>query len=409
MKRVGSRKGSSADLRVRADQVAANLTRSLEKLVSSLTQGSAKPSALVEHARLDKSLASRVVRGLRTRPDAAALAELPGPKGLRKVLMSARKSAPRELLLEVERDIQAYESFAAEFSGGRPEMLAIVSDWLPDARASAERTARQRLHAAWADLAGKREAARLLAIAIAPSDGGDACDRLAISMIRGLRRQRGSAPMTLTGVDARGAPAGVRSLEGSPVAANPRALAVEAFCSLVLERLQVLDDGRQLTLYLPGGEPPINTSVDLAFARISLGAWRRRASAELPEEFENSWVRFPVGRYVSDLLLHEDVGTPEPPTITTSLAGLAPPRAPRNAVENEVQRIDLQVEIEQLPPLDDSLTQLRVDEALSYPDLVRYALQKAGWEASRFRAYRISLEYPTPFVWYSWWVPLAAG
>ena len=406
IKRVETRKGSSADLRVRADRVAGSLTRSLAKLVASLTQGSGKPSALVERAKLDKSLASRVVRGLRTPPDASALAELPSPKGLRKVLESARKSAPRELLAELERDIQAYESFAAEFSGGRPEMLAVVSDWLPDARASAERTARQRLHTAWADVAGKREAARLLAIAIAPSAAGDTCDRLAVSMIRGLRRLRGSAPMTLTGVDTRGPLGQVRSLDGRPAAEVPRALAVEAFCSPMTEKLRVLDDGRQLTLYLPGGEPPINTPVDLAFARLSLGAWRRRATAQQPEEFENSRVRFPVGRYVSDLLLHEDVGTPEPPVISTSLTGLAPPRGPRDAVENEVQRIDLHVEIEKLPPLDASLSQLRADEAPSYPDLVRYALHKAGWEASRFRAYRISLEYPTPFVWYSWWVPL---
>jgi hypothetical protein len=130
---------------------------------------------------------------------------------------------------------------------------------------------------------------------------------------------------------------------------------------------------------------------------------RRRKS---PEEFENGWVRFPVGSYTVDLLVHADVGLTAVPTITASLASFGAPKAPRDAPENLLNRIELGVQAAELGPLDATLSALGVEAAPSYPDLVRHAIQKAGWDPAAFRAFRMQIEHPTPFVWYSWWAKL---
>jgi hypothetical protein len=170
--------------------------------------------------------------------------------------------------------------------------------------------------------------------------------------------------------------------------------------------MKVLSSPRRLWLYLAGDEPSVNEPVDLAFARISRGTWRRYATPEEPEEFENSWVRFPVGSYTVDLLVHADVECTAVPTLTASLASFGAPKPPRDAPENLLNRIELGLQVADLGPLDATLSALHVEPAPSYPDLVRHAIQKAGWDPARFRAFRMQIEHPTPFVWYSWWAKL---
>ena len=53
------------------------------------------------------------------------------------------------------------------------------------------------------------------------------------------------------------------------------------------------------------------------------------------------------------------------------------------------------------------LANAKVREIPSYEKLLEYAFGESGWDASRFRGYRVKITYPVPLIYMSWWFPLS--
>ncbi len=408
---AGCDPGAGPSLEARLAALGAALQATFGRLLASALPGSPsrealRPGALVTTLGLDKSLAGRVVRAVQADAPLAALHASPTPQGLGLVLDAAR--ARVGATSEHAAAAAARERFAAllaEFPGGRGDLEAALTGWLPEQRADAERQARREVFRGMSVIAGVRSESFYTGYFLAPSATPGRLDTAWVLTHQRLRRLSVGSSFVFGGYASSPGPDTARerrmSLGGIELARDPAQLLLPEFCSAPLHTLDVLQGPDRVALRLGRSEPRVNEPITLALGAATLDHHPLRADATRSYVYMTAGVRAPTERLVIDLVVHDDVATGDVPLATRGsdyVTELKPETTPGDlGADAFVPGLTFE---DLGRPAD-----VREAEPASAP-LAAAVFARRGWDPARFRVYRLREAFPLPTDLTTSWVRL---
>jgi hypothetical protein len=397
-------------LDARSCAVALNLRAALEPIVRRVAGNGVRPASLSRGLDIDRTLAARILRAVRSDDNVQLLHEVPAPHGLRIFLEAAARAGVEESLRDrAAESVREFERLIDEFPGGRSALDAALAAWDDGVRQRNERSAKQAIHKSMSSLLGYQADVMLATVMIQPSATGGMCDAAYVLGKYGVRRLRASAPITVFGrrsiVTETDATDNIRveTLDGAPAPDEADAYLLKDFCtrpcpSLGLCRLD------SLFLYtLPEDQPAVNTPVTLVSAQVVRNSFLRYRTDTVRQQWESHIPRFPCKVLLADFFLHDDVFSSAAPFLTSTLHGLAV--GPKRADEPSFQldKVDLSAPIQSL---GHGLSGAASRDVPRYTDMLSNVFRRTGWDADRFRGYRCRIQYPVPLVSLTFWFDL---
>lgn len=386
--------GSHAALDVRIARVGDELLASLSAALSGAGARREGPQALAARLGVDKVLASRVLKAMRSADPMSAVHRAPGPEPLRRVVRAlAEKGVDAAIIRRAENAIDAFERLIRDEIGDRSSLDAILSAWAPEARREFELRRKQAAFRAMSQLKGAEMSVLFAAVLLAPNASNPRrLDVVWINGALGLRRLRPGAGVKfatrrLSGQDGDRRP---RTLAGVPVEGLDR-LILDEFCTSPPPRLDAHKVGEVVhyTLGEEGYGP--GSAVDLVFAEVNPAEIdRHRQPGSTRKRYVFAEISTPARALQFDCFMHEDalpIGDPELKIYDTAFEGVADVNDPAR----EIDRLDL---LERIDPLAPGLAAARSPDAPRYAELLRFACASMGWEESKLRGYRCRIDYP---------------
>lgn len=387
---------AGADLEARVTAVGLALRHSFDALLESVADASRRPQRLAEQLGVDKVLTSRLLKALEARDPIAVVHHAPGPAPLRRVVRAARRAgASATAAVAAGAAADAFEHLIKTEVGDRGYLDSILSAWLPEARRELELRSKQAAWRAMSQLRGASCDVNFQTVVLHPSDDGRHIDVVWLIGVLGLRRLRPGVEVrfaTRRNVAPDEPGRRPRTLDGEPLdLADPTGLRLDQFCHAPPAPLEVSAAGEVVHYSLGNSGFGPKSAVDLVFAEANF--------AELPRYMpagsgRRSYVFAEVGtpsKVLSfDLLAHEDLFRDQVPQLDLyDLAGegVASP----NDRGRDADRLDL---AEQVDPLGRGLATVRSREIPDYAAMARHLFARTGWDAERFRGFRVRIDYP---------------
>jgi len=139
------------------EAIAIDLVRAFRALFDATIGPDARPNDLVRVLKIDKSLASRLVRAISTDDPYESLHETAAPRGLGRAVEACRRAgAPANAVDETSRAIQAFDDLLGDLPDGRKDLATILGARVERAPASAEQHARRSVFRGLVHLRGFR-------------------------------------------------------------------------------------------------------------------------------------------------------------------------------------------------------------------------------------------------------------
>jgi len=399
---------SPLDHRIRT--VATRLRESLTPFARQATGGSLRPSRLVTQLGVDKSLASRFIRGLRTETDFELVHFIPAPTGLR-ILLDAGETAgvPADVLSPARDAVDDFESFLDDVPGGRGALDTVLSEQVVEVRERAERTAKQAVHRGMSHLLGFHCDAISSALILQPSDDGATVDGFEASHRAGIRRLRPATPVALFSVDLSAGPTTgsgpyLEAIDGSPIGEDPSGFLVPDLCEPTVPPLELHRDGDHVVWALPEEGFSLDRTVTITSAMVIRRGFSRTRSDVQDEESRSYLLHYPTKLLVRDLYVRDDLYVGALPEIRLefpSPAGASPRR--RGSLPARMNTLDLVAPVEQL---GHGVSRVAAPGISDHGPMVRHLFEKAGLDASRFHGYRARIVHPVPMILMGWWIRL---
>lgn len=391
--------------------VAANLRHSLQPIVASVAGKNARPAVLARNLGIDKTLAARVVRSLRSGDTATFLHEIPAPHGLRIFLDAADKAGvdagSRARSAECIRD---FEVLIGEFPGGRSALDAALAGLSPAVAGRTERNASYSVCKAMASLLGYQADTTLLTIIVRPSEDPLWCDVAYIMGKYKVRRLRNGSPITVFGLRLDLADAGgrIETMDGRTGETDPNAYLLPEYCSRPMPRIKLFPLSRNLHIYaLPSDVPAVNEPVTIVAGQVTRRTFRRYRGPENKWGWEAIVPRIPSRTLIFDVFLHEEIALKSPPVVTTALHGLVAGGSRPDDPKFQLDRVDLSSGMEPIEIGAGDVDGGAGESVLpQYDGLMTDAFRMLGTDASRFNGYRCHVRNPIPLVLYTAWLEL---
>lgn len=383
--------GSSLEVRIieTGERLLAGLTRAIDSVPDSRVG----PQALARRLGLDKVLASRVLKTVRSSDPLAAIHRAPGPEPLRRVVRAILKAGvDGDITAQANEAIEEFERLIRDDFGDRSSLDAVVSAWVPEARREFELRRKQAAFKALSQLKGTQAETLLATVFLHPAADNTHLDIVWISGILGLRRLRPGASVKfatrrVAQSDEGRAPC---TLDGERVESEAD-LMLTRFCSTPAPRLNVhrIGDNVLYTLRDDGFGP--RSAIDVVFAESNRGEIARYAKPGVHRKsFVFAEVSPPAKVLQFDAFVHKDLFQGSDPSLRiydTSFEGIADINDPAR----ELDRLDMMQTIE---PLGIGLSSCRSSDFGAYSELLRTVCQKLGWASGDFRGYRCRVDYP---------------
>lgn len=357
--------------------------------------GGLRPVQLTSTLGLDKSLASRVVRALGTDDPIRALHGIPTPQGLGLIAAAVKeRGAAEPEVARLEEATAAYGALLAEFSGGRTDLEATLTGYIPEQRERAERDARRSVFRGMTTLSGTRSSAIYNAVYLLPSAEPGRLDSLLVAVRQDLRRLRPGARLHLASIHADDGSRSRLPLGGGARIEDPRDLLIEELCSHPVPELQLEHTGARLMLAIGRDALDVNEMTTVGLGWRTPGHYPRG-----PEEGDfPSSITFtahaPTEALVCDLFVHGDVALAGAPAgIVTANLDLYPAPA---RIRGDAVPADGSLQPVELTDLHRSPSGLHSAHVRSCPAIAENACREAGLDPGAFHAYRGSIAFPTP-------------
>lgn len=384
---------TAESLAERVSSVGRNLAERMGRLLESLPTRASGPAELARALAVDKVLASRTLKAMGLRDPVAVLYHSPGPEPLRRVLRGAtRRGAAAGLVAQAEQALVDFENLIRQEAGDRSALDAMLSAWLPEARAEFELRRKQAAYRATSQLRGSTADVNMSTALLHPSADGEHLDIVWLFGLLGLQRLRPGAPVRFaTRRFAAGQPPRhPQTLDGVPVDGLD-GLRLDEFCSQPPARIDVQRVGEVVRYCLADDGFGPRSVHDLVFAEHN--------PAELPRYLPPGQARkrhvfaeitVPVRVIVFDVLVHEHVFAGSDPALhiyDTSFEGVADVNDP----SRDADRLDL---CESVQPLGRGIEKFRTADVPRYTELLSLVCDKLRWQRSGFRGYRCRIDYP---------------
>lgn len=383
------------ELEARIGRVGRGLQRSLSELLAAVPGVPKRPVQLSKALGVNQDLAGKALLAASTADPLAATHLMPGPEALRMLAKAARrKRVDSRLVGGVEEAVQQFDDLLRGVVGGRSELDAIISAWLPGTREKFELSNKRAMFRGVSNLKGVVADFGVQAGILAPSGkGDDCCSVIVLSGLVGLRRLRpGSTICLSSGAVGPGAQEVSRfTLDGQPVDLRRGETLLEQFSTSPLPAFDIRENDGYVQHLLRDGLVGLEARVDVFLGELMTGIRNRYQLPGSNRRIGGSAdVELPLKILVFDMLIHDAVWpdqTPELLLFDTILRG----HADANDPARQSDRLDLRETIE---PLDHGIRGCRIAEVPRYTELLCYACDCVGWQPEAFRCYRCRIQYP---------------
>lgn len=389
---------SSAALEARISHTGHELLTAVEELVSTLPASSRRPADVSRAFRINKDLSSRLLIALGKRDALAAAYYMPGPEALRKLIQTAAsRKAPQVVLDRLRGAVAEFEALVREQGGGRGSLAAIISAWVPEARARFEMESKQAAFRGMSQLRGTAARTMVQAAFLHPSAKPERIDGLGIVGYSGLRRLRPGAPMHIstlrTGMA--GAEDAPFTVAGERIDAMSADMLLREFCSEPTPEILIRPAGSVVHYLVAGDRVGLASAIDLFLGEYTPAVFGMRGTmrADGTGPRHNTVaadIEICTEELVFDTLVHEDIWPGVDPDVAvydTSMLGRINP----NDRERDIDRMDL---LETTTPLGRGVQSCRIASVPRYVDMLRSVCAQRGWKESSFRCYRCHVHYP---------------
>jgi hypothetical protein len=382
---------ATTSLEERAHAVGRALAAALGAALASVPEARQGPQALALALGLDKVLTSRTLKALAQGDPIAVLHAAPGPEPLRRLVRAARRrGATVEATAAAEASILAFEEFIRRDAGDRSALGAMLSAWLPEARAEFELRRKQSAYRALSELKGASMELNVSTTFLAPAADGVHLDVVWVNSFLGIARHVPRAAVRFTSRRLGVAPSARRpmTLDGAPVE-DLAGVRLDDFCVAPPAAVDVQRAGDVIHYVLGSTAYGPAARCDLVFAEVNRAELPRavpRGSGRKGYVYAD--IAVPAKALVLDVFVHVDVypgAEPELFVYDTAIGGIADV----NDRSRDFDRLELLESVEARGP-----GQVRLAEAPRYGDLVRHVHGRLGWDPAQFRHYRVRVEYP---------------
>ena len=383
--------GEGLEQRVAA--TGARLREALAALVAGVPGEPQGPQRLATVLGLDKVLASRLLKALRSSDPLTVVHRAPGPEPMRRVARAARRvGVAAERVEAATAAIDEFDQLIRREAGDRSGFDAMLSAWLPEARREFELRRKQAAFKALSQLKGACGEIDHSAVFLSPADDPARLDVVWLIGVAGLRRLR---PGVVVKFDTRRlddgpAPRRPTDLEGQEIQGHER-VRLDQFCDAPPAPLEARPYGAVVhyTLGEVGFGP--RSAVDILFAEVN----RREMARYVPagsgrRGYVFADVKVPVKKLYLDVFVHRDVYPGSEPELTlydTAIDGVASV----NDRSRDIDRLDLH---ETVLPLGQGVAKADIPDVPRWIPALEHVLDRLAWRADDFRGYRVCIEYP---------------
>ena len=385
------------DINAHILSVGRNLATALRGLLEQVQGGPHGPKQLAGILGVNKDTSHRLVGALRKRDPLAVIHQLPGPEPLRRVVKACVKNGvPRERTAAAEEAIHQFAQLIQREGGDRSGLDAIISAWLPSARARFESSAKQLSYRAMRQIKGIAADVTFNTVFIHPGNHPTRLDLLRLEGMIGVRCVRPGGLLKLGRRSLNSlAIAGenpISTLDGAPIG-DISDVVLEPFCSKPRIQIDVQRKGQDVLYLLDwGGALGLSSARDIVMGEVRRGGMRRYRTADDTRTKSGGVVDIgvPARVQVCDYILHEDVypdWTPNVRVLELGPMGYA-------EVNDESRDVDVLDVVETIQPLGSGIERFRCEEIPRYTEMLQYACDRFGWNPQSFRGYRCQVEYP---------------
>jgi len=372
------------------------LRGALENALRAAEADPGRPQDVARRFDLNKNLAWKVARLVGTTDPAAALRFVPGTAGLRKIRDALAGHAGLAATAELDRALSEFDQMMAAHAGNRGTLDILVQGLghgrlEPETLEQARRLAFQGNSAIW----GVQARAQVSVSILAPN--GDDPDWVDVVQVGGLidfRRMRPNvrwllfASQAYSLTDGTATPGSGDPLETPPGGIDAAPL-VAHFCSKPLPRVDVARNATETRFELPGGTIGNSSLLTCTYGVVSRRRGRRTSDDDDGWGEVGANLLTPAEHLQVDVLLHRDLGWGLEPELR--LLGRLDGRPPLGEKEREGREVPYG---ERLVNLGSGLIGLASVAIPRSAELVRYTLQRMGWDPAHFTAWRFSMPFP---------------
>ena len=386
-------------LRTQVEELGLLLEARFSQLLGELPRRIVGPQILANTLGITTVTASRFLKAIGQSNPVAIVQWLPGPNPLQRIVQAAREAGVQATICDGAADAVAqFDELIRTAAGDRSSLKAMLTAWLPEERREFESQRRQSIYKALCELNGISSEVDLCTIFMHPAAKGRGVDLVSAKCLLGIDRIRPDAEVHLgtwrmdPSTGERTQPRVPLTLDGKPALEGMDAVRLNEFCNAPPAPLQAerLTDTSIVYSLAPTGFGPASKVVSLVIGEMSLNELPDSSPSTSKHPYFFSIPEMATRKLVFDLMVHEDVYpgvTPTLMTYDTSSRGPARPGDPSRAIDIKHTPDELQiVGLDHRP--------LRILEFPAYPKLRDQVFQKLGWAASKFRAYRVEVNYP---------------
>lgn len=383
--------GLGAETRIQ--EVGNALASAVRDIAGAIPGGPRGPFEVARLLGIDKVLASRVLKVARNRDPMAALHYAPGPEPLRRFVRAARKyGVPDPLADDADTAVFAFERLIREIAGDRSAFDAMLSAWLPEARAAIELRRKQAAFRAISQLKGAEADLLLCTAILCPSDDGVHIDVAWVVGLMGIKRlwpnacvKFASRSFALENDDRV-----VQTLSGDAVETLD-GLRLDQFCTTPAPPLNVIRAGDVVHYTLAEHGFGSNSACELLYAEVSRSNMPRYGPGDQSRKRHLfTEVSVPVKLLVFDALIHRDVHSEHDPRLViydTACEGVADPNDPARDID-QLKTSDTQQNLGWGP------AGFRSSDEPRYIEILDHVWKSLGWNPKEFLGHRCRIEYP---------------
>ncbi len=379
------------NLELRITQTGDALLAGLVRVLDQVPGSDAGPQRLATELGVDKVLASRLLKAVRS-PDAmSAMHRAPGPDPLRRVLKASEKlGVPSDDLVAAHAAVDRFEALIRSELGDRSALEAVLSAWVPEARREFELRRSQAAFRAMSQLKGVEADVFAEAAILWPTEDGERIEVVWIKAVRGVRRLRPGALVKFTSqrsVESSDARRPL-TLAGEPVESVPSTVVPE-FSSSPVPTLVAQVVGEHTHYILDGiglGEPADVVTCEVNHAEIA----RYVPASRGRRAWASSDVAIPSKRLQLDVLVHEDLFPGEHPDLRiydSTIRGTAD----RNDPSRDIDQLDLLASVDHLGR---GVSRFGSDHVRRYRRLLEHVCSALAFDGDKLRGYRVVADYP---------------
>jgi hypothetical protein len=381
--------GQENEVQARITQVGRDLGETFCKLLDAIPGGPHRPQWLAQQLGVNAVLTSRLLKAAQQRDPLVVAHVMPGPEPLRRLLRAAEKQKINRRLIQDAADaVDRFQQLIDAEAGDRSALDAIISGWLPDARAKVELIAKQSVFRGVSHLLGTScEVAHYTMMLHPSAPKGDRADQLLITNIHGLRRVRPGASINYDTIHSSSP---MLTIEGESVD-SIHGLLLEQFCSLPVPQLSVVHRGDIAQYTLLGQDVGVRSAVDLVHATYLPGNKQvQRQFSDPPRTTPMAIGIDPPSRtFLFDVILHRDIFPKQTPRLDVyrTAGAVASPQGMRD----EMHRLDI---LESIQPLGQGIAAWRSADSPKHHEIMAHVCARRGWDPAHLRGYRCRMDYP---------------